>query len=485
MAANIEGSESLSDFRVRVIVVIGTRPEAIKLFPVIRALRESPHLTPFVVITGQHADMVLPVLKMAGIEPDVDLHVGRPKNTLNGLVADVVTAFDRLTGELRANDPQRDIPITAACLVHGDTTSAFAAALAAVQVGLPVVHVEAGLRTGDALSPFPEELNRQMIGRIASFHLAPTTHNLQNLVREKIPANRIFVTGNTGIDALRWVALQHVDYQDPRLEEFDAQEGPIIVVTAHRRENWDGGLGRIARAVAAIARARPDVRTVVSLHPNPRVRDEIVPWLTGFDNILLVEPLGYAEFARLLLRAKLAITDSGGIQEEAPSLDTPVLVVRDETERGEGVEAGTLLLVGTDTDTIVKQTLRLLDDQDAYLEMQRARNPYGDGWAAQRIVGALENLAVGTPPPQEFGSGFSRNAVLEAAGYGDLHGSPAEYVEVKLPLGERRRETRDRRAGGRDDRRAGTHRDVFGVQQRSGEPSADRADEDQEWWANN
>ena len=171
----------------------------------IRALRESPHLTPFVVITGQHADMVLPVLKMAGIEPDVDLHVGRPKNTLNGLVADVVTAFDTLTGELRANDPQREIPITAACLVHGDTTSAFAAALAAVQVGLPVVHVEAGLRTGDALSPFPEELNRQMIGRIASFHLAPTTHNLQNLVREKIPANRIFVTGNTGIDALRWV----------------------------------------------------------------------------------------------------------------------------------------------------------------------------------------------------------------------------------------------------------------------------------------
>lgn len=440
------GEPGVDDFRVRILVVVGTRPEAIKLFPVILALRESPHLVPHVVVTGQHADLVKPVFDMAGIKPDRNLAVGGG-NTLNELVAKVITGMEGVVNGLRATDPASDIPRTASCMVHGDTSSAFAGALAAVQCGLPVVHVEAGLRTGDTLSPFPEELNRQLIARMASFHLAPTAKNLENLVKERIPSGRVFVTGNTGIDALRIAATQRVSYTDARLEELDDTGNPVIVVTAHRRENWGGGLARIAQAVALIATSRPDVSFVFSLHPNPAVRDEVVPHIKNLPNVLRVEPLQYAEFARLLARATLAITDSGGIQEEAPSVGTPVLVTREETERFEGVQAGTLKLVGTDVDAIVSATLRLLADENSYARMHNSVNPYGDGWASQRIVGALERLAVGTPPPQPFGNGFSRREVLEAAGYADLPRSPFEYVAPTLPLGERRSgEGRGRRA---------------------------------------
>lgn len=421
--------EESSGFQLRVIVVIGTRPEAIKLFPVILKLQESAYFNPFVINTGQHQDMVLPVLNMVGIVPDLDLGVGREPNTLNMLSTKVIAGVDHAITALRAEDGESEIPNTVAILVHGDTSTAMAAGLAAAQAKLPVAHVEAGLRTDNTLSPFPEELNRQIIARLTSFHFAPTDDNLQNLAHENIPVNRIFVTGNTGIDALQIAALQHAPYSDERLEMLDAHDGPVIVVTAHRRENWGGGLARISEAIAIIAAREPNARIVVSLHPNPLVRAEIVPILEGIDNVLLVEPLDYAEFARLLRTATIAISDSGGIQEEAPSVGTPVLVTREETERAEGVEAGTLQLVGTNTDRIVAAATVLLHDPERYQQMTSRTNPYGDGFASARIVAALASLALGDPPPTPFGSGFSRRAVLEAAGYHEL---PASALEVEL-----------------------------------------------------
>ncbi len=421
--------EAADQIQLRVIVVIGTRPEAIKLFPVILKLQESAYFRPYVINTGQHRDMVMPVLNMVGITPDLDLGVGSEPNTLNQLTAKVIKGVDGAIAELREADSASPIPTTVAILVHGDTSTAMAAGLSAAQAKLPVVHVEAGLRTGNTLSPFPEELNRQIIARLASFHLAPTDNNLQNLAHENIPVDRVFVTGNTGIDALQIAAGKQISYTDPRLESLDDHDGPVIVVTAHRRENWGGGLARIAEAVAIVAASEPTARIVVSLHPNPVVREEIVPILEGIDNVLLVEPLDYAEFARLLGTAKIAISDSGGIQEEAPSVGTPVLVTREETERAEGVEAGTLELVGTDTERIVAAAIGLLSDSTRYQRMTSRTNPYGDGFASARIVAALASLALGEPPPTPFGSGFSRRAVLEAAGYDNL---PASALELEL-----------------------------------------------------
>jgi UDP-N-acetylglucosamine 2-epimerase (non-hydrolysing) len=407
-----------------ILVLVGTRPEAIKMFPVVLALRRSTWFEPVVVTTGQHADLVAPILELAGIEPDMDLGVGRPGLTLNELVASVVSGLDRYcrerfgaTGNLLTDrDEVRVGGFPAAALVHGDTSSAAAAALASFNLRIPVGHVEAGLRTGDTLTPFPEELNRQLIGRIAAFHLAPTVLSQQNLVREGIPDNRIFITGNTGIDALRFASTQHVPFEDEAVARVVESDRPLVVVTAHRRENWDGGLGRIAAGLAAVATARPDVSFVVSLHPNPLVRDQLGGPLAALENVVLTEPLGYAPFARLLGRATVVVTDSGGIQEEAPALGVPVLVVRDSTERLEGVTAGTLRLVGTNSDAIATTTAAVLADPASFAIDPRL-NPYGDGQAAERIVAAAEYLAGIAPPPEQFGPGFSRREVLEAMGY--------------------------------------------------------------------
>lgn len=412
--------------RLRVIVVVGTRPEAIKLFPVIQQLKRSQLLDPFVINTGQHRDLVAPVFEMAGIEPNVNLQVGNEPRTLNGLVADIVLGVEKVISDLREATEKRGEPRAVAVLVHGDTTSAMAGALGAVQARTPVIHVEAGLRTGDTLSPFPEELNRQLIARIACFHLAPTTENLDNLVKERIPATRVFVTGNTGIDALEWAANIPGEFDDPRLQALMDADNPVVVATAHRRENWGGGLARVASALAQIALRRPDVTVVLPLHPNPIVREEIVPILGDIANVILTDPQEYAPFAKLLKRATIAITDSGGIQEEAPSLGTPVLVTRDQTERQEGVTAGTLRLVGTDTDRIVSEALELLSDSEEYEKMRARRNPYGDGFAAQRIVAAIETVAFGEAAPSPFGSSFSRQAVLDAAGASDEEQTPYE-----------------------------------------------------------
>lgn len=407
-----------------VLVLIGTRPEAIKMFPVVHALRRSPSFAPIVVTTGQHRDLVAPILELAGIEADHDLDVGRPGLTLNDLVTSVITGLDALcrgrfdaTGAaVSTREAIREDGFPAATLVHGDTSSALAAALASFQLRIPVCHVEAGLRTWSTLTPFPEELNRQLISRIAALHLAPTTVNEESLVREGVRHEQIFVTGNTGIDALRFAASLEPRYDDPAVAAAVSSDGPLVVVTAHRRENWSGGLASIAAAVDRLARQFPDTRFVVPLHPNPLVRHELGEPLAEHRNVILTEPLAYAQFAHLMSRAAVILTDSGGIQEEAPALGVPVLVARESTERGEGVAAGTLTLVGTDSARIVAAVEEVLADPAAHA-VDPATNPYGDGHAAGRIVAAFEHLAGTGPPPVRFGPGFSRELVLEAAGY--------------------------------------------------------------------
>jgi UDP-N-acetylglucosamine 2-epimerase (non-hydrolysing) len=412
--------------KLTVPVVVGTRPEAIKLVPIILALRDSESFHPVVVSTGQHHKMVAEIFALAGITTDVELWVGDVHSRLNERVSSVMRRFEDFAtewfgdhgGTIATTDEVLSGRYPPAVLVHGDTSSAMGAALAAFHLRIPVMHVEAGLRTGGLnLSPFPEELNRQVISCVACFHFAPTEANQEHLVREDIPANQIFVTGNTGIDALHWATKLDVPFGDRRVQELHDGDARIVVVTAHRRENWGGGLAGIAAGVGRLARSHPDVRFVVPLHPNPRVREELGGPLEGIDNVLLAEPLAYAEFARLLARSHLVITDSGGIQEEAPSLGKPVLVARSTTERTEGVEAGTLRLVGADPDRIEHEGGRLLDDPAAYARMASAPNPYGDGRAAGRILAALEHLRRGGQAPEPFGSGYTRTAVLTAAGY--------------------------------------------------------------------
>ncbi len=414
-----------ADAAVRhVLVLIGTRPEAIKMFPVVHALERNSRLSPIVVTTGQHRDLVAPILELAGIEPDHDLDVGRPGLTLNELVTSVVIGLDAFcrdrfgaTGTaVTTRESIRENGFPAATLVHGDTSSALAAALASFHLRIPVCHVEAGLRTWSTLTPYPEELNRQLISRIAAFHLAPTSVNKESLVREGIRSEQIFVTGNTGIDALRYAASLEPQFDDPAVAAAVASNRHLVVVTAHRRENWNGGLGRIADAVDQLATAHPETGFVLPLHPNPLVRRELGAPLSAHPNVILTEPLGYAQFARLMSRAVVILTDSGGIQEEAPALGVPVLVARESTERGEGIGAGTLTLVGTDSARIVTAVTSVLADPAAHA-VDPEINPYGDGRAAERIVAAFENLAGLGPSPVRFGSGFSRDLVLQAAGY--------------------------------------------------------------------
>lgn len=405
-------------------VVVGTRPEAIKLVPVIMALRASDHYEPLVISTGQHNRMVNYIFELAGIVPDVMLWSGSRQSNLNARVASIMERFadfcaERfgITGDRTpTSDEILDGRVPAAVLVHGDTSSAMAAAMSSFHLRIPVMHVEAGLRTGTTHSPFPEELNRQVISRIASLHFAPTPANLQHLVREGLDVDQIFVTGNTGIDALKWASSLDVRFANPRLQELHDSDERVVVVTAHRRESWGAGLAGIAEGVARLAADAPDVHIVLPLHPNPEVREQLTPRLDGLDNVILNDPLGYATFSKLLGRAHLVMTDSGGIQEEAPSLDTPVLVLRESTERTEGVVAGTLRLVGTDPDRIHGEAMRLLGDPIGYAEMAHAPNPYGDGRAAQRIVDALEHALLGGAAPAPFGPGYDPSTISRVAG---------------------------------------------------------------------
>jgi UDP-N-acetylglucosamine 2-epimerase (non-hydrolysing) len=415
-----------SDGRPVVPIVVGTRPEAIKLVPIILALRESDCYEPIIVSTGQHHRMVEYIFALANIRPDVTLWAGSRRAALNERVSSVMGRFEdfcvaRFSIDSDRPPTQADVLSgrhPAAVLVHGDTSSAMAAALSAFHLRIPVMHVEAGLRTGgNNLTPFPEELNRRVISTIAAMHFAPTAINMENLVRENVPVNQIFVTGNTGIDALQWASKIDVRFANPRLQELVDGGERIIVVTAHRRENWGDGLRGIAEGLARIAHGYPDVHVVLPLHPNPRVRETLLERLDGLDNVLLTDPLGYATFARLLGSAYLVITDSGGVQEEAPALGKPVLVTRETTERTEGLDAGTLRLVGSDPGRIFAEAARLLDDPLAYRQMADAHNPYGDGRAGRRVVVALEHLLRGGVPPTPFGPGYDRSAIALAAGF--------------------------------------------------------------------
>ena len=376
----------------RVMVVMGTRPEAIKLAPVVLALRASSMFEPLVAVTAQHREMLDQVLELFELSADHDLDIIRPRQSLSEVT---VRALSGLSPILHDERPD-------AVVVQGDTTTTFVGALAAFYEQIPVVHVEAGLRTGDPHSPFPEEINRRLTSQLTSLHLAPTTTSRDNLRRENVDPERVLVTGNTVIDALLWTVDRRVDYGDPALDGVDDHPGPVLLVTAHRRESWGAGMANIGAALAEIARARPDLLVVFPIHKNPVVRDAIVPLVAGLENVRIIEPLAYGGFARLMERSTVILTDSGGVQEEGPSLGKPVLVMRDTTERPEAIEAGTARLVGTDRQVVVDAVLGLLGSQDAYDAMANAVNPYGDGHASARTVEALAHLLDGGPKPSEF-----------------------------------------------------------------------------------
>ena len=370
---------------MNILVTFGTRPEAIKLFPVIHALKRERDFNVTVCVTAQHREMLDQVLEIADIEPDLDLDIMRPNQTLPEMTSRIIRGFDEVLSEVK---PDR-------VMVQGDTTTAMAAALSAFYRKIPVDHVEAGLRSGDIYSPWPEEVNRKVVGAIASLHFAPTARAAEALIRENVPRERIFVTGNTVIDALL-TTKQRLDDR-PALPDSVSQHLPdegegqkIVLVTAHRRENFDGGMERIAAALLKIVE-REDVTAVFPVHPNPNVVGPMRNMLGNHPRIHLLPPQDYVPFVELLSKSYLVLTDSGGVQEEAPALGKPVLVMRDTTERPEGVEAGTALLVGTDPSLIAGEALRLLQDHQHYLNMSRAHNPFGDGHASERIIDILSN----------------------------------------------------------------------------------------------
>ncbi len=372
---------------MKVAVVFGTRPEAIKLFPVIHALRARDHVDVRVIVTAQHRGLLDQVLEIAGIKPDVDLDVMTPNQTLDGLTAKLIVDLGRA---FDAEKPDRIV-------VHGDTLTTMVASLAAYYRKIPVAHVEAGLRSGDIYHPWPEEVNRRVVACVADMNFAPTRTAADALLRENRDAASIHVTGNTVIDALlatreRIVAMPALAAGlDELAERFAGKR--IIAVTSHRRENFGGGMEAIARSIADIA-ARPDVAVIFPVHPNPNVRPIMEGVLGGLPNVAMIEPLDYPHFVRLLDLCHLVLTDSGGVQEEAPSLGMPVLVMRETTERPEGVVAGTAKLVGTDRGRIVREVLSLLDDEAAYRAMARAHNPFGDGLASQRIAAIVASGGV-------------------------------------------------------------------------------------------
>ena len=367
-----------------ILIIFGTRPEAIKLFPVVAALRADARFNVRVCVSAQHRGMLDQVLEIAGIVPDHDLDLMKPDQTLDGLTAALLTGLGRVM----------DLEQPARVIVQGDTATAMTGALAAYYRKIPVDHVEAGLRSGNIYHPWPEEVNRKIIGTIASLHFAPTDLSAKALTDEQVDPARVHVTGNTVIDALYWVTARIE--ADPSLAaglaDLEARFAGkrIIGVTSHRRENFGGGMESIAAAIRQIA-ARSDVAVIFPVHLNPNVRAVMNSALAGLENVALIEPLDYPHFARLLAIAAIMLTDSGGVQEEAPALGRPVLVMRETTERPEGVAAGTAKLVGTDVTTIVTELFKLLDDKAAYEKMARAHNPFGDGQTARRIVELLSS----------------------------------------------------------------------------------------------
>ena len=371
---------------LKLLSVFGTRPEAIKMAPVVRDLAATPGIASLVCVTGQHRQMLDQVLTLFDIVPDFDLDLMKPGQDLTDITANVLHG---LRPVLRSCRPDL-------LLVHGDTTTTLAASLAGYYERIPVAHVEAGLRTGNILSPWPEEINRKVAGAIATLHFTPTARAMDNLLRENVPAHAIHVTGNTVIDALHDVVarIERDAALRAALESRFALD-PVrrtILVTGHRRESFGAGFDRICSALAQLAE-RPDVEIVYPVHLNPQVKGPVEARLAGLPNVHLIPPQDYLPFVYLMHRAAIILTDSGGVQEEAPSLGKPVLVMRDTTERPEAVDAGTVRLVGTDDALIVATAHALLDDRAAYEAMSFAHNPYGDGLAAGRITAAIRAWA--------------------------------------------------------------------------------------------
>ena len=369
--------------RKKILVLVGTRPEAIKMAPVVRLLRDCPGFDCRLCATGQHREMLAGALADFGLSPNRDLAVMTEGQTLASLSSTLLTNLDNLY--------QEEAP--ALVLAQGDTTTVMAGALAAFYRHIPFGHVEAGLRSFDRRAPFPEEVNRRMAGVIADFHFAPTEKARQNLLAEGVDDENIFVVGNTVIDALIWTVdslAGKTDMLPQAVGEALGRGRRLILVTAHRRETYEAGLESLCRGLLSLSERRPDVLLVYPVHPNPRVRGPVQALLGGRENILLLEPLPYRPFVALMKAAYLALTDSGGVQEEAPALGKPVLVLREKTERPEGVEAGQALLVGTESGAIVHHVEKLLDDDNLYARMSAANSPYGDGRSARRIVDILE-----------------------------------------------------------------------------------------------
>lgn len=362
----------------KVMLVFGTRPEAIKMAPLVRTLAADERFETVVCVTAQHREMLDMVLELFEIVPDYDLNIMKQGQTLYDITTEVLNGLRDVL--------QKDRPDV--LLVHGDTTTTMAASLAGFYEGIPVGHVEAGLRTGNKLSPWPEEINRRITDVISDYYFAPTELNRENLLRENVPAEKIFITGNTVIDALHIAVKKEIDLDACGLGDIP-EDKRIVLLTCHRRENWGEPMERIFDAVAELADRYPGIEVVFPVHKNPRVRQTAEKYLADKKNVRMIEPLDYHPFSALMNKAYLVLTDSGGIQEEAPSLGKPVLVLRDTTERPEAVAAGTVKLAGTYKEDILREASLLLDNPGAYEEMARTKNPYGDGTASAKITEIL------------------------------------------------------------------------------------------------
>ena len=364
----------------KIMCVFGTRPEAIKMAPVVKTIEQNEHLQSIVTVTAQHREMLDQVLQLFGITPDYDLNLMKKNQTLTDITAGVLHGLEEI---LQKEQPDL-------VLVHGDTTTTFAATLAAFYQQIPVGHVEAGLRSGNLYSPYPEEANRKLTGVMAALHFSPTPEARNNLLRESADDEKIFVTGNTVIDALLTTVHAHYQFADAALQQLLDSPGKKVLITAHRRENQGAPMMHIFQAVRRLHETLPEVQFIFPIHKNPKVRELAAQILGDLERVHIIEPLDYEPFANAMSKVDLILTDSGGLQEEAPALGKPVLVLRDTTERPEAVTAGTVDLVGTDEELIYQTALKLLTDADAYGKMANAVNPYGDGKACGRITAAIE-----------------------------------------------------------------------------------------------